>query len=326
MVLLFSARYVNKRKCLHCSNGKKAYLHHNIKPIYVQTFDWGVICAAEQSVVVVDEVYDELKEMFIARGTFFLEGDDRDKLAAFIEKDGRINPDIVGQSAVEIAKRAGITTELPKGTVVLATEELAVGHENPLSKEKLSPVLSMFRARDFEHGLELSEALARNGGVGHTAGIYTGQENELSERVRAYTKRVPVGRIIVNSPTSLTAIGTAFNFSVDPTFTLVSCLSSAGFVNWCGYIRCKRSRSNNLCFLSCFAFPSTPRELVLKQARRSLATPRHSTLSIPPQWPSARSILNGLIFRSVSTLTEVRILTSSRCSNSPRNNNVPAHS
>lgn len=79
-------------------------------------------------------------------------------MAAFIEKDGRINPDIVGQSAFEIARRAGIDTAiLPKGTVVLATEELVVGHENPLSKEKLSPVLSLFRAENFEHGLELCE-------------------------------------------------------------------------------------------------------------------------------------------------------------------------
>lgn len=181
-----------------------------------KTFDNGVICAAEQSVVVVDEVYDEFKKLLIGRGVLFLEGEDRARLAAFIEKDGHINPDIVGQTVFEIAKRAGLEGDIPSNTVVLATEESVIGPENPLSKEKLSPVLSVFRAQDFDHGLDMSVALANNGGVGHTAGLYTSNGGKLSERKDSFVRSVPVGRVIVNAPTSLTAIGTAFNFNLDP--------------------------------------------------------------------------------------------------------------
>jgi acetaldehyde dehydrogenase/alcohol dehydrogenase len=185
-----------------------------------KTFDNGVICAAEQSAVVVDEAYDKFKELLQARGVFFLEGQERERLAAFIHKDGRINPDIVGQTALEIAKLAGLKGEIPPHTVVLATEETEIGPHNPLSAEKLSPVLSLFRAKDFEDGLQLCRALALHGGIGHTGGFYTDDEGGSSARVEAYVKCVPVGRVIVNAPTSLTAIGTAFNFAVDPSFTL----------------------------------------------------------------------------------------------------------
>ena len=116
-----------------------------------KTFDNGVICAAEQSVVAVDAVYDELKELMQGRGVHFLLGDERDKLAAFIQKDGRINPKIVGQSAHEIALRAHLSP-IPANTVVLATEETTVGEDNPLSKEKLCPVIALYRASNFDDG------------------------------------------------------------------------------------------------------------------------------------------------------------------------------
>jgi acetaldehyde dehydrogenase/alcohol dehydrogenase len=185
-----------------------------------KTFDNGVICAAEQSAVVVDAVYDEFRKLLEARGVLFVAGEDRDRLAAFLHKNGSINPDIVGQTALEISKRAGLKGQIPKGTVVLATEEKEIGPENPMSAEKLSPVLSLFRAKDFEDGVFLAECLALHGGVGHTAGMYTGEGPEAEARKHTFAQRIPVGRVIVNAPTSLTAVGTAFNFAVDPSFTL----------------------------------------------------------------------------------------------------------
>ena len=189
-----------------------------------KTFDNGVICAAKQSVVAVTDVYDRLQSLFQERGVFFLTGEDRTKLAAFIRKDGKINPDIVGQTAKEVARRAGIITDLPDGTIVLGTEEDRdeIGDDHPLSHEKLSPVLTMFRADSFGDGVELCRKLALNGGIGHTAGLYTSQDNTTlsSEREKLFVERVPVGRVLVNVPTSLSAIGTAFNFGINPSFTL----------------------------------------------------------------------------------------------------------
>ena len=155
------------------------------------------------------------------RGVHFLYGEEREKLAAFIEKDGHINPDIVGQTPKEIARRAGLL-DIPPNTVVLATEEITIGEDNPLSKEKLSPVISLYRATSFDHAVQLCRNLALNGGVGHTAGLYTSSNNssEAKRREEIMVKEVPVGRILVNVPTSIAAIGTSFNFAIDPSFTL----------------------------------------------------------------------------------------------------------
>jgi len=186
-----------------------------------KTFDNGVICAAEQSVVAVDAVYDELKELMKGRGVHFLFGNERDKLASFIQIDGHINPKIVGQSAHEIALRANLSP-IPANTVVLATEETTVGEDNPLSKEKLCPVISLYRASTFDDGVQLCRALALNGGVGHTAGMYTSSQNlkEMKRREEEFLREVPVHRVLVNMPTSIAAIGTAFNFAIDPSLTL----------------------------------------------------------------------------------------------------------
>ena len=189
-----------------------------------KTFDNGMICASEQSTVVVQDVYNELKQNFIDRGVYFVYGDDRDKLGNFMRKDNRINPDVVGQSALDIARRAGIDMKIvPKGTVILGTEEekFAIGKDFPFSHEKLSPIMSMYKAEDFDEGLDMCEKLARNGGIGHTGGFYTDTDSELAkEREAQYVQRVPVGRVLVNSPTSLAAIGSAFNFQIDPSFSL----------------------------------------------------------------------------------------------------------
>lgn len=130
-----------------------------------KTFDNGIICAAEQSVVVHKDVYNKLKELFVARGVHFLRGSEREKLASYIRRRGKINPDVVGQSAMEIARRANVDMNtVPEGTLILGTEETEIGDEYPLSHEKLSPVLSFYRCADFEDGLNLCDKLARNGG------------------------------------------------------------------------------------------------------------------------------------------------------------------
>mmetsp|Transcript_26524 Transcript_26524/g.74220 ORF Transcript_26524/g.74220 Transcript_26524/m.74220 type:complete len:828 (+) Transcript_26524:73-2556(+) len=179
-----------------------------------KTFDNGMICAAEQSVVIVDSVYKELKTRLEARGVCFLEGDDKKKLETFMIRDGRVNVDIVGQAAKTIAQRIGV--KVPEGTVVLAAEETNVGKEFPMSHEKLSPVLAVYRAATFDDGLEICLKLANQGGVGHTAGIYCTDQ----ERLERYAEKMPVGRILANMPTSIAAIGTEFNNEIDPSFTL----------------------------------------------------------------------------------------------------------
>ena len=179
-----------------------------------KTFDNGMICAAEQSVVILDQVYETFLQMLKRRGVCLLEGEDRAKLADFLIRDGRVNVNVVGQSALKIANM--IKVHVPKGTVVLAAEESQVGEEFPLSYEKLSPILTLYRANDFDHGLELCKKLTYFGGIGHTAGIYSNDK----KRLEAYAAVVPVGRVLANMPTSISAIGTEFNSEIDPSFTL----------------------------------------------------------------------------------------------------------
>eukprot|EP00525_Craspedostauros_australis_P001362 CAMPEP_0198127910 /NCGR_PEP_ID=MMETSP1442-20131203/48239_1 /TAXON_ID= /ORGANISM="Craspedostauros australis, Strain CCMP3328" /LENGTH=886 /DNA_ID=CAMNT_0043787983 /DNA_START=29 /DNA_END=2689 /DNA_ORIENTATION=+ len=179
-----------------------------------KTFDNGMICAAEQSVVIVDSVYDDLKTRLQARGVHFLEGNDKKKLENFMIRDGRLNAEIVGQAAKSIAKRIGVV--VPDTTVVLAAEEDRVGPEFPMSHEKLSPVLAVYKAANFDEGLEVCYRLANQGGIGHTAGIYCTDQ----ARLERYAEKMPVGRILANMPTSIAAIGTEFNNEIDPSFTL----------------------------------------------------------------------------------------------------------
>ncbi|KAL7555685.1 hypothetical protein ACA910_015237 [Epithemia clementina (nom. ined.)] len=179
-----------------------------------KTFDNGMICAAEQCVVCVEQVYAEFKALLEQRGCYFLYGDDRTKLEKYLIQDGRVNIDVVGQSAIAIAKAIGV--QVPKGTVVLAAEESKIGPEAPLSHEKLSPILALYRVENFDKGVQVSKKLALYEGVGHTAGIYSRNPQHLEE----YGLEMPVGRILANMPTSISAIGTEFNNSIDPSFTL----------------------------------------------------------------------------------------------------------
>ncbi len=179
-----------------------------------KTFDNGMICAAEQSVVCVDEVYDSFKVMMEKRGCVFLAGEEKEKLEKYMHVDGRLNVKVVGQSALNIAN--AIDVEVSSGTVILGAEESEIGPDVPLSHEKLSPILALYRAKNFDHAVDLCEKLALHGGIGHTAGLYTNSINHMD----IYANRMPVGRILTNMPTSLAAIGTEFNHSIDPSFTL----------------------------------------------------------------------------------------------------------
>ncbi len=181
-----------------------------------KTFDNGMICASEQSVIVVDEVYDRVKQEFTLRGAYFLSPEERAKVNIVLIKDGHINPKIVGQSTATIAELAGI--EVPTGSKVLIGEIDEVGIHEPFSIEKLSPVLGMYRTADFKSATEKAEELILLGGRGHTSVLYTAPSN--SDRIDYFDSQVSTGRVLINTPSSQGAIGDLYNFKLDPSLTL----------------------------------------------------------------------------------------------------------
>jgi acetaldehyde dehydrogenase/alcohol dehydrogenase len=181
-----------------------------------KTFDNGMICASEQSAIVVDEVYEQVKAEFAARGALILNNEDRAKVANLILKKGKINADIVGQSAARIAAMAGVV--VPEETKVLIGEVEAIGHEEPFAYEKLSPVLAMYRAANVNDAFNKAYELVRFGGVGHTSVLYTNPQNR--DRIDAFGKRMKTGRVLINMPSSQGAIGDIYNFKLEPSLTL----------------------------------------------------------------------------------------------------------
>ncbi len=181
-----------------------------------KTFDNGMICASEQSVIVVEEVYDRVKEEFALRGAYFLTPEERAKVSNVIVKDGHINPAIVGQSVAKIAELAGI--EVPEATKVLIGEIDEVGIHEPFSIEKLSPILAMYPVADFKVATEKAEELILLGGRGHTSVLYTDPSNH--DRVDYFDSHVSTGRVLINTPSSQGAIGDLYNFKLDPSLTL----------------------------------------------------------------------------------------------------------
>ncbi len=181
-----------------------------------KTFDNGMICASEQSVIVVDEVYDRVKEEFALRGAYFLTAEEQSKVSNILVKDDHINAAIVGQSVAKIAELAGIN--VPEGSKVLIGEIEGVGIQEPFSIEKLSPVLAMYRAADFSAATEKAEALILLGGRGHTSVLYTAPSNH--DRIDYFDSHVSTGRVLINTPSSQGAIGDLYNFKLDPSLTL----------------------------------------------------------------------------------------------------------
>ena len=183
-----------------------------------KTFDNGMICASEQSVIVVDALYETVKREFLERGAYLLSPDERAKVAAVLFANGKLNARIVGQSAWKIADMAGVS--VPKGTKVLIgeTERITDGPEEPFSQEKLSPVLALYRAKNFEEGAAMAKRLIEVGGLGHTSVFYTNPAN--TDRIKAYGALLPTGRVLVNIPASQGAIGDLYNFRLAPSLTL----------------------------------------------------------------------------------------------------------
>ncbi|OIP75253.1 MAG: bifunctional acetaldehyde-CoA/alcohol dehydrogenase [Oscillatoriales cyanobacterium CG2_30_44_21] len=184
--------------------------------ILSKTFDNGTICASEQSVVVVDEIYDTVREEFIKRGAYFLNTEERDKIRNVILADGHLNAAIVGQSVAAIAEVAGFS--IPDNTRVLIGEVEAIDKSEPFAYEKLSPILAMYRAKDFLNAVDKAEELVLFGGHGHTSSLYTAPNNQTN--IRYFESKLETSRILINTPSSQGAIGDLYNFRLDPSLTL----------------------------------------------------------------------------------------------------------
>lgn len=184
--------------------------------IHSKTFDNGMICASEQSVTVLANIYDEVRNEFAARGCYFLKPDEIEKVRKTIIINGALNARIVGQTAVTIAEMAGVA--VPEATKILIGEVVSVDIAEEFAHEKLSPVLAMYKAENFEDAIAKSEQLIADGGNGHTSSIYI---NTLEkEKLAQYTAAMKTCRILVNTPSSHGGIGDLYNFRLAPSLTL----------------------------------------------------------------------------------------------------------
>lgn len=181
-----------------------------------KTFDNGMICASEQAVVVVNDVYEAVKKEFAYRGAYFLNEQERDKVGLLVIQDGRVNPAIVGQSAHTIAKMAGI--DVPERTKVLIGEVTKIDLSEPFAHEKLSPVLAMYKADSFEQATDMAHALIVLGGAGHTSVLHT--DDRKQDRIKHFAEKLHTGRILINCPATQGAIGDLYNFRLEPSLTL----------------------------------------------------------------------------------------------------------
>lgn len=185
--------------------------------IHSKTFDNGMICASEQSVIVLDKVYNKVKKEFQARGCYFLNPEETDKVRKTIIINGALNAKIVGQKAAKIAELAGVT--VPEDTKIIIGEVTSVDISEEFAHEKLSPVLAMYRAKDFEDALDKAEHLIADGGYGHTASLYVDAVTQKA-KIDEYTHRMKTCRILVNTPSSQGGIGDLYNFKLTPSLTL----------------------------------------------------------------------------------------------------------
>lgn len=185
--------------------------------IHSKTFDNGVICASEQSVLVMKSIYNKVKAEFQARGCYFLNEEETEKLRKTILINGALNARIVGQKAAAIAKLAGV--EVPETTKILIGEVQSVDISEAFAHEKLSPVLAMYKVNDIEEAFAKADRLIEDGGYGHTSSIYL---NTLTAKdvLEQFSLRMKTGRILVNTPSSHGGIGDIYNFSMTPSLTL----------------------------------------------------------------------------------------------------------
>ncbi len=185
--------------------------------IHSKTFDNGMICASEQSTIVLDSIYDAVKQEFAARGCYFLKNDELEKVRKTIIINGALNARIVGQKAAKIAELSGV--KVPAGTKILIGEVESVDISEEFAHEKLSPVLAMYRAKDIHDAFEKAEQLIADGGYGHTSSIYLDAVNEKA-KLEEFAARMKTCRILVNTPSSQGGIGDLYNFKLTPSLTL----------------------------------------------------------------------------------------------------------
>ena len=184
-----------------------------------KTFDNGMICASEQSVIVVEDVYEEVKKEFLYRGAYLVSKAEQKKMIdlPFIDpKRGTAHPSIVGQPARKIAELSGFKT--PENAKILLCERPKVDWEDPFSREKLSPILTMYKAKNYEEASKMAYELVSKGGAGHSAALYTDERKQ--DRINEYAEMMPACRIIINSPSSMGGIGDIFNFKLEPSLSL----------------------------------------------------------------------------------------------------------
>lgn len=185
--------------------------------IHSKVFDNGMICASEQSVIVDEKIYNKVKEEFILRGCYVLNDKEIDKVRKTIIINGAINSKIVGQPAYKIADLAGV--KVPKETKILIGEVSRVDLDEEFAHEKLSPVLAMYKAKNFTDAVSKAERLIEDGGLGHTASVYLNEISE-KEKLNEFTAKMKTCRILLNTPSSHGGIGDLYNFSLAPSLTL----------------------------------------------------------------------------------------------------------
>lgn len=184
--------------------------------IHSKTFDNGMICASEQSVTVVGKLYDDVKNEFIKRGCYILKGGEVDKVRKTILVNGALNAKIVGQSAYTIAKLAGV--DVPEKTKILIGEVESVDSSEEFAHEKLSPVLALYKAKDFDEALVKAAQLVADGGYGHTASLYVHPAQQ--EKIAKHAAAMKTCRVLINTPSSHGGIGDLYNFKLAPSLTL----------------------------------------------------------------------------------------------------------
>ena len=185
--------------------------------IHSKTFDNGMICASEQSVIVLENIYDAVKTEFASRGCYFLNDAETEKVRKTIIINGALNAKIVGQPAAKIAELSGVT--VPEGTKILIGEVESVDISEEFAHEKLSPVLAMYKATSFADALDKAEQLVADGGYGHTSSVYLNEVTE-TEKLNEFAARMKTCRILVNTPSSHGGIGDLYNFKLAPSLTL----------------------------------------------------------------------------------------------------------
>ena len=186
--------------------------------IHSKTFDNGMICATEQTVIAEESIYDDVKAEFIKRGCYFLNDEEKDKIRKTMLINGALNAKIVGQRPATIAKMAGF--EVPESTKVIIGEAESTDTEEAFGHEKLTTILGMYKSKSFENSLEIAETLLNNnGGLGHTSVLWIDNVNER-EKLEIFAHRMKTSRLIINTPSSLGGIGDIYNFDFTPSLTL----------------------------------------------------------------------------------------------------------